>query len=143
MSTLHDLKDRLRSRVDDADVLGDVEHALADARRKLGTKRERLGEAAADTVDELRDEAGDAVRDARRRTRRMRRRARKQTRALRGHGRTPAIVVAAIAGASALVAGLARSRSLRSAAARAAKTVGGAAKRAACAPRRRKAAAEE
>lgn len=136
MSALHELKDRLHQRAGGAGA----EHALLDARRKVGSGRDRLGEAATDTVDELREGADDAVRDARRRARRMRRRARRQARALREHGvPKPAVVIAALAGLVGLLCGVAKRRSLRAAADRSVKAVDGAVRRAGtCTPRLRK-----
>jgi hypothetical protein len=138
MSALHDLKDRLQRRADGADLAAEVDQALLEARRKLSSGRDRLGEAATDTVEELRDGADDAVRDARRRARGVRKRARRQARALRAREPEPAIVVAALAGLFGLLAVIAQRRSLRSSADRGMKAVGGAVRRAgACAPRLR------
>jgi len=109
MSSLHDLKDMIRRRADEADSRREsVEQAVVDARRRLGEERDRLGEAAAETIEALRDDADVAVRDARRRARRLRRRARKQTRAVRGNRRTPVIALAILAGVSAIAVGLAK-----------------------------------
>ncbi len=123
MGSSNDRGEKVREAVSAA-AAGAVEDdrvagALRAAERKLGEGRERLGEAVDHAVSDLREDAEDAIRDVRRRARRARKRARKQTRraarSARGRWRTPAIVAAALAGASALAVGLVKGRALRAA----------------------------